>query len=147
MEEHGNICKWYLVLEGRCFLNGSGCYCPFRSEGCDIQSRDIFHEEPTDLTRRYEPNKTNETASKHEIQKALGIEKGDYIAEWITPYDELYAMNIDMYTALREAKEQVRRKFEEAEIKMDFVFAFHNVEIINGVYGIYAIGVNRQRIK
>jgi len=144
MNQYGCICKWYLVLEGRCFLNGSGCHCPFNSEGCDVQSRDIFHKEPTDLNRRYEPNKTNETASKWDIRKALSIKKGDYIAEWITPYDELRAMNIDISTASCDAKEQVCRKFEEAGIEMDFVAVFHNVEIMKGRYGIYAISVNRQ---
>ena len=144
MKREGNICKWYLTLEGRCFLNGSGCYSPFSCEGCDIQCRDIFYRNPPKEHKNYEQNETDEKTTKSELWKVIGIKKNDLVAEWIIPYDEMETMNLDPSIMVHEAMEQVKKKFSEAETEMTFIRAFHNVEILKGVYGVYVIGVSKQ---
>lgn len=143
MKRDGNLCKNYLNLEGCCFLNGSMCCNPFSVEGCDIQCREIFYRNPPTEHKHYESSNTSEVTSKREIQNALGIKKNDTIGEWIIPYDEMESMNLDPCVMINEAKEQVKKKFSDAEVMMDFIRVFHNVEILNGTYGVYVIGVSK----
>ena len=144
MKREGNICIWYLTLEGRCFLNGSGCYSPFSCEGCDIQCRDIFYRNPPEKHKHYEPSETDEKTTKSELWKVLRIKKNDIVAEMIIPYDEMEIFNADPSIIIHKAMEQVKEKISEAKMKMTFIRAFHNVEILKGVYGVYVIGVSKQ---
>ena len=67
MKRDGNLCKWYLSLEGCCFLNGSHCSNPFSVEGCNIQCRDIFHDESLDH-KDYEPSTIDNKFTKIELK-------------------------------------------------------------------------------
>lgn len=82
--------------------------------------------------------------TKSNLWKALKIKKGDMVCEWIIPYDEMEFMNIDTGVVIKEAKEQVKDKFSQIGEKMNFIRVFHNVEILDGVYGVYVIGVRRR---
>ena len=140
MRFDGNVCKWYLELEGRCFLNGSGCMNPFSMEGCEILCRDS-HKTPIESFRHYEPYEKNMMLKKHEIKKLLELKKGDFIADWIIPYKELQDNDLDPSIAIKEAIKEVEKKFADYWFKQAVVINwFHNVEIMDGEYGIYVIG-------
>lgn len=140
MKRDGNLCKWYLPLEGCCFLNGSACYNPLSVEGCDIQCRDIFHDESIDH-KDYEPNETDNKFTRFEIKKELMIRKGDYTAEKIIPYKELEYMKCDPSSVIDFEKEEVKRIFSEAGIHLDKISVFYNAELYDNTYGVYVIGV------
>lgn len=140
MKRDGNLCKWYLPFEGCCFLNGSACYNPLSVEGCDIQCRDIFHDNNI-KHKHYEPNATDDKFTRFEIKEALKIKKGDYIAEQIIPYNELEYIKFDPNFAIVPAEEEIKRKFSEAGMRLDVIRVFYNVELYENTYGIYIIGV------
>lgn len=139
------ICKWYLELEGICFLNGSRCLNPFGIEGCEIQRDEIFKGRPMTIndTHSYVPCETDKKLKKTDVWKALEIKKGDDIAEWIIPYDQAIPFQ-SMRTAIHYAELAVEKKFNDAGIAKDFIRVFHNVEVLPERYGTYVIGVHRQ---
>ena len=137
-------CKWYLELEGVCFLNGSSCLNPFGIEGCEIQRDEIFKGDPNTIndTHRYVPSESDKKLKKADVWKALRIKKGDVIADWIIPYDEPIPFQ-SIRTAIDYARLAVEKKFKDAEKVNDFVRVFHNVEVMPETYGTYVIGVWR----
>ena len=140
MKRDGNLCTWYLPLEGCCFLNGSACYNPLSVEGCDIQCRDIFHDENINH-KDYKPNAIDNKITRFKLKKALMIRKGDYIAEQIIPYSELECIKFDPSFAIVAAKEEIKRKFSEAGMHLDVIRVFYNVELYDNTYGVYIVGV------
>ena len=140
MKRDGNLCKYYLNLEGCCFLNSSECCNPFSVEGCKIQCQNIFHENTE--YKHYESGEDKKITRK-EIWKALGIRSGDIVGEWIIPYGDIEPMIVSTDVIIYEAKENVKNKFVEADKTMSYIKVFHNVELFAGECGIYVLGVGR----
>lgn len=136
----GNLCKWFLNGEGICFLNGSWCVNPFSEEGCKIQNDEIFHDS---IEPRFEnDNKPFNTLKKVDIFRKLDA-NGRLVADYFIPYDDIDKMNVTPSLVIKHAIEIVREKYQKGDFtaKDDDAecYIFHNVELIDGVIGIYVI--------
>ena len=136
----GNPCTWFLNGEGVCFLNGSYCMNPFSEEGCKIQDDEIFHE-PTSL-RFKESDKPLGVITKGEIFSKLNV-KGRVVADYFIPYAEIEEMNVNPYVAIKYAIKTVREKYNKCNLLLQALdakcYIFHNMELVDGVIGIYII--------
>ena len=138
----GNPCVWFLNGEGTCQLNGSLCANPFSEDGCKIQDDEIFHNpaEPRFKEGRM-PLRVLKTA---DVFKKLDV-KGRLVADYFIPYSDIDAMNVTPSLIIKNAIDVVRDKYKKSDFCDQAYDAelhiFQNVELIDGVTGIYVIKV------
>ena len=143
MRKEGNICRWFLLHEGKCCANGSLCCNPFSSEGCEILQRIVFKDETIPF-QQYEPDKEDYKITKSQIFNLLDVKKGDYVGDWSIPYSEMKMMYSCPSVIISNAIKQVKNKFNKFNHNVDIVQVFHNVKLIDNTYGVYVIGVERR---
>lgn len=138
----GNPCTWFLNGKGTCYLNGSLCANPFSEEGCKIQDDEIFHN-PTES--RFEEGRIPlRILKKTDVLKNLDV-KGRLVADYFIPYSEIDAMNVTPSLIIQNAIDVVRDKHKKGDACCQAydaeLYIFQNVELIDGVIGIYFIEV------
>lgn len=142
---NGKICLWLDQGIGACGLNGGTCGCPFSKKGCEIQCKEIFKEEPTDLnSNRYTPNNSkysNRILTKAGIFKRIGLRKGMAIAEWFIPYYEIDMTAVSPLVYIKDGIDRVKEKLKKSNYNVNRIRIYHNVEIAE-VIGIYILGVD-----
>lgn len=149
------ICLWFTDGEGTCFKNGSRCDYPFSDEGCKIQCEELnkLSKYPSKFKEsafhRYKPyDKDVPVRTITDIYKYLKIKKGDLIADYRIPFYLLHAFPYPS-AAIDNAWEQIERKLKDAGLRQaqyttDGDWIFYNVELMDGVTGIYLISVRRE---
>lgn len=138
----GNPCVWFLNGEGTCQLNGSLCASPFSEEGCKIQDAEIFHK-PTE-PRFKEDRNPLPVLKKIDVFKKLDV-KGRLVADYFIPYSTIDTMRVTPSLIIKNAIDVVRDKYKKGDLSDQSydaaVYIFQNVELLDGVTGIYVIEV------
>ena len=141
----GNICVLFNNGFGCCCTNGSRCDNPFSLEGCKTQCEQIFKKEFKEGgSLQYKPSEGNNTITKNEVWKRIGVKQGDLIADWFIPYFEFDEIQVSPSTFIDYAYDILERKILDAglsRIATQFRL-YQNVEILNQT-GVYIIGVVR----
>ena len=138
----GNPCTWFLNGEGTCQLNGSLCANPFSEDGCKIQDAEIFHK----LTEpRFKEGKNPlPILTQKDVFKKLDV-KGRLVADYFVSYSDIDAMTVTPSMIIKNAIAVVRDKYNKGDFcdqSYDAaLYIFQNVELLDGVTGIYVIMV------
>ena len=93
---------------------------------------------------QYKPLEENNTMTKDEVWKRIGIKKGDLIADWFMPYIEFETNGVEPSILIDFVWDMVERKILNKglpRIAAQFRL-FQNVEMFNQA-GMYVIGVVR----
>ena len=78
--------------------------------------------------------------TKFDVFEKMKIKKGDFIADFFVPYDELRTFRGTMEDAIRCGESMVREKFTRCGRVVGDIDIYNNVEIDSKV-GVYFIGV------
>lgn len=142
MYKKGNVCTWFLNGEGTCQLNGSLCANPFSDEGCKIQDDEIFHSKAA--PRFKEDKNPLRILTKKDVFKKLDV-KGRLVADYFIPYSDIDMMNVTPSFIIKNAIDVVRDKYKKGDVCDQAydaaLYIFQNVELFDGVIGIYVIMV------
>lgn len=135
-------CMWFMNGEGRCFLNGCGCADPFSENGCRIQHDEVFHREG-EFVNNFKAGKVLGAMKKADVFREEGIKRGDLVADWFIPYNEL-EKTMCPAKEIKHGLEEIDRKFDEAPgwHKPDETCVYQNVEMC-GTTGVYIMKVER----
>lgn len=137
-----NPCTWFLNGDGTCQLNGGLCANPFSEEGCKIQDAEIFHNQTE--PRFKEDKYPLPILTKKDVFKILDV-KGGLVADYFVSYSDIDAMTVTPSMIIKNAIAVVRDKYKKGDFCDQAydaeVHIFQNVELIDGVTGIYVIKV------
>lgn len=145
LHREGNMCVFFNNGFGCCCKNGSRCDNPFSNEGCKIQCERIFKKEFKEGgPLQYKPLEENNTMTKDEVWKRIGIKKGDLVADYFMPYIEFETNGVEPSILIDFVWDMVERKIlNEGLPRIAAQFRlFQNVEMFDQA-GMYVIGVVR----
>ena len=115
---------------------------PFSEDGCKIQDDEIFH---NPIAPRFKEGSIPlRVLTKGDVSRELEV-KGRLVADYFIPYNDIDSMNVSPSLIIKHAIDDVREKYKKGDFYDQAYDAelhiFQNVELIDGVTGIYVIKV------